>query len=65
MALLYVGIGVCLVIFLFLIFQFILTNTVVRDLDKVKQETQRVAGADGQCIQRVAVGLDQAHGPHS
>lgn len=43
MALLYVGIGVCLVIFLFLIFQFILTNTVVRDLDKAKQETQRAS----------------------
>lgn len=43
MTLLYVGIGVCLVIFLFLIFQFILTNTVVRDLDKAKQETQRAS----------------------
>lgn len=43
MALLYVGIGVCLIIFLFLIFQFILTNTVVRDLDKAKQETQRAS----------------------
>lgn len=40
MALLYVGIGVNLLILLFLIFQFILTNTVVHDLDKAKADTQ-------------------------
>ncbi len=39
MTLLYVGVAVTLLIFLFLIFQFILTNTLSRNLDKVKLET--------------------------
>ena len=39
MALLLVGIGVNLVILLFLIFQFILTNTTIRSLDEVKANT--------------------------
>lgn len=43
MLLLYVGIGVNLIIFLFLVFQFVLTNTVSRSLDKVKQETERAS----------------------
>lgn len=41
--LLLVGIFVNILIFLFLIFQFIMTNVVERDLDKVKQETDSVA----------------------
>lgn len=40
MLLLYIGLGTNLLIFLFLVFQFILTNTVVRDLDKAKADTQ-------------------------
>lgn len=40
MTLLYVGIALNLLIFLFLIFQFILSNTVIHDLDKAKQDTQ-------------------------
>jgi len=43
MALLYVGIGINLIIFLFLIFQFILTNTVVSDLDEVKKQTEKAS----------------------
>ena len=43
MSLLFVGIGINLLIFLFLIFQFILTNTVVNDLDKVKADTQKAS----------------------
>ena len=38
-----VGIGISLLIFLFLVFQFILTNTVARDLNKVKMETDRAS----------------------
>jgi hypothetical protein len=40
MLLLYIGIGTNLLLFLFLIFQFILTNTMGRDLDKVKADTE-------------------------
>ena len=40
MFLLYVGVGINLLLILFLVFQFILTNTTVRSLDKVKQQTQ-------------------------
>jgi hypothetical protein len=43
MLLLYVGIAINLVIFLFLIFQFILTNTVVHDLDEVKAKTDKAS----------------------
>jgi hypothetical protein len=43
MALLYVGIGVNILIILFLIFQYILTNTTVRSLAKVKAETERAS----------------------
>jgi hypothetical protein len=43
MALLFVGMGVSLLIFLFLIFQFILTNTIISDLAKVKEETQKAS----------------------
>lgn len=43
MSLLYVGIGVSLLILLFLIFQFILTNTVVRDLEEVKKQTDQAS----------------------
>jgi len=43
MSLLFVGIGVNLIIFLFLIFQFVLTNTIIRSLDKVEAETQRAS----------------------
>ncbi len=43
MLLLLVGIGVNLVILLFLLFQFILTNTTVRQLDKVKAETEKAS----------------------
>lgn len=43
MLLLYVGIGVNLILFTFLIFQFILTNTTGRDLEKVKAETERAS----------------------
>lgn len=43
MLLLYVGIGVTLIIFLFLIFQYILTNTAVKELTKVKAETERAS----------------------
>lgn len=39
MFLLYVGVGINLLLILFLVFQFILTNTTVRSLDKVKKET--------------------------
>jgi len=39
MALLYVGIAVNVMIFLFLVFQFILTNTNIKALDKVKAQT--------------------------
>lgn len=45
MALLYVGIAVNLVIFLFLIFQFIMTNTLSRNLTKVKSETEQASQA--------------------
>ncbi len=45
MALLYVGIGINLLILLFLVFQFILTNTLARDLAKVQAETQRASQA--------------------
>lgn len=41
--LLVVGIGLNLLIFSFLIFQFILTNTVERDLNKVRDETDRAS----------------------
>lgn len=41
--LLLVGIGVNLVIFSFLVFQFVLSATVTRDLAKVKRETDRAA----------------------
>lgn len=43
MTLLYVGVGVNLLILLFLIFQFILTNTLSRNLAKVKTETERAS----------------------
>jgi hypothetical protein len=43
MMLLYVGIGINVVLFLFLIFQFILTNTVVHDLDEVKARTDKAS----------------------
>jgi len=43
MLLLYIGVGATLLIFLFLIFQFILTNTMSRDLAKVKAETERAS----------------------
>lgn len=43
MTLLFVGIGVNLIILLFLVFQFILTNTMDRDLAKVHDETQRAS----------------------
>jgi len=43
MLLLYIGVGATLLIFLFLIFQFILTNTMSRDLAKVKTETERAS----------------------
>lgn len=43
MSLLYVGIAINLVMFLFLIFQFILTNTVVHDLDEVKAKTDKAS----------------------
>jgi hypothetical protein len=43
MTLLYVGIGTTMILFLFLIFQFILTNTMDRDLAKVHDETQRAS----------------------
>ena len=41
--LLVVGILLNLIIFAFLVFQFVLTNTVQRDLAKVKDDTQRVS----------------------
>lgn len=43
MALLYVGIGINLILFLFLAFQFIVTNTMSRDLAKVHSETERAS----------------------
>lgn len=43
MALLYVGIGINLLIILFLVFQFILTNTTVRKLDTVEAATQKAS----------------------
>ena len=43
MMLLVVGIIINIIIFLFLIFQFILSNTVVRDLDEVKAQTQKAS----------------------
>lgn len=43
MALLYVGIGINLLILLFLIFQYILTNTTIRRLDKVEAATQKAS----------------------
>lgn len=43
MAMLYVGIGMNLLILLFLIFQFIMTNTVSRDLESVRAETERAS----------------------
>lgn len=41
--LLYVGVGLTLIIFSFLVFQYFLTNFVKRDLEKVKEETQRTS----------------------
>jgi hypothetical protein len=41
MALLFTGIGITLIIFLFLVFQFILTNTLSRNLQKVREETDQ------------------------
>lgn len=43
--LLLIGIGFNLLIFAFLVFQFILTNTTKRDLDKVQLETERASQA--------------------
>ena len=43
MSLLFVGIAINILLFLFLIFQFILTNTVVHDLDSVKAATQKAS----------------------
>ncbi len=43
MALLYVGLGVNLLILLFLIFQYILTNTTVTKLDAVELQTQKAS----------------------
>jgi hypothetical protein len=40
MALLYVGIEITGLLFVFLVFQFILTNTTIRSLDKVEADTQ-------------------------
>jgi len=40
MALLYVGMGTSLLLFLFLVFQFIYTNLLTHKLDKVEQQTQ-------------------------
>jgi hypothetical protein len=40
MALLYVGIGINLLIIMFMIFQYIYTNSMIKDLDQVKTETQ-------------------------
>jgi hypothetical protein len=40
-----IGIGFNLLIFAFLLFQFILTNTTKRDLEKVKEETDRASQA--------------------
>ncbi len=39
MGILYIGVGLTLLIFLFLVFQFILTNTAVKSLDSVKAQT--------------------------
>lgn len=41
--LLYMGMGLTFVIFLFLIFQYLLTNFVKRDLDKVREKTKRTS----------------------
>lgn len=41
--LLYMGMGLTFVIFLFLIVQYLMTSFVKRDLDKVKQETKRTS----------------------
>lgn len=43
MLLLLVGIAINLIIFLFLLFQFVLTNTTVKELTKVKAETDRAS----------------------
>ncbi len=43
MFLLYVGIALNIIIFLFIVFQYILTNTGVKDLAKVKSETERAS----------------------
>jgi len=40
MTLLYVGIGINLIIILFMIFQYLYTNSMIKDLDKVKTDTQ-------------------------
>src|SRR5690606_545819 len=43
MSLLYVGIAINLIIFLFLTFQHILTNTTIKSLDEVKMKSEKAS----------------------